>query len=166
VKSRWLLLGVSVLCLLLLFPAAALSQGHSVDAGCGTATIDGHVGGTEWATAAMVPLYEYELPEEDAPKPAGVPSAGVAPSQLQLGQAYFMNDGRFLYLGAILDDPNDDVTDDATNWGVNLRFAFEDEPTTTQMAGLIVPGRRHPATSQKTRAFCTDGHSRRDMIRS
>jgi hypothetical protein len=46
-KPRWLLLGVSLLCLLLVFPAAALSQGYSVDAGCGTATIDGFVGTAE-----------------------------------------------------------------------------------------------------------------------
>jgi hypothetical protein len=125
-KPRWLLLGVSLLCLLLLFPAAALSQGYRVDAGCGTATIDGHVGDSEWANAATLPVYEYVLP--DSPNPGGAPSAGVARSQLEVGQAYFMNDGQYLYLGAILDDPNDEVPDDATKWGVDLRFAFEDEP--------------------------------------
>jgi len=126
-KPRWLLLGVSLLCLLLLFPAAALSQGDRVDAGCGTATIDGYVGASEWANAGTVPLFEYQLPDEDA-SPAGVPLGRVAPSALQLGQAYFMNDGRYLYLGAILNDPNDEVPDDATKWAVDLRFAFEDEP--------------------------------------
>jgi len=126
-KPRWLLLGVSLLCLLLLFPAAALSQGYGVDAGCGTATIDGYVGGSEWANAGTVPLYEYELPDA-APNPTGVPLEGVAPSQLQLGQAYFMNDGQYLYLGAILNDPNGQVPNNPSDWGVELRFAFEDEP--------------------------------------
>ena len=126
-KPRWLLLGVSLLCLLLLFPAAALSQGYRVDAGCGTATIDGYIGGAEWANAGTLPLYEYELPDA-APNPMAVPSEGVGPAQLQVGQAYFMNDGQYLYLGAILNDTEDQVPDDPTNWGVDLRFAFEDEP--------------------------------------
>jgi hypothetical protein len=98
-----------------------------VDAGCGTATIDGHLGDKEWANAATLPLYEYLLP--DSPNPTGASPARVAPSHLQVGQAYFMNDGQYLYLGAILDDPNDEVPDDPTRWGVDLRFAFEDEPT-------------------------------------
>jgi hypothetical protein len=125
-KPRWLLMVVSLLCLLLAFPAAVLSQGHRVDAGCGTATIDGHVGTREWANAATVPLYEFILP--DSPNPADVPPASVAPSQLEVGQAYFMNDCQHLYLGAVLDDPNNDVPDEPTRWGVDLRFAFEDEP--------------------------------------
>ena len=126
-KPRWLLLGVSVFCLLVLFPAAALSQGYRVDVGCGTATIDGYVGGSEWANAGTVPLYEYEV-EDDAANPAGVRFEGANPSQPQLGYAYFMNDGRYLYLGAILNDPNGQVPHDPTNFGVDPRFAFEDEP--------------------------------------
>jgi hypothetical protein len=122
-KPRWLLLGISLLCLLVLFPAAALSQGYRVDAGCGTATIDGYVGASEWASAGTVPLYPYELPDEEAG-----PSGDVAPSGLQLGNAYFMNDGQYLYVGAILNDPENEIPDDATRWGVDLRFAFEDEP--------------------------------------
>jgi hypothetical protein len=126
-KPRWLLLVVSVLCLLVLFPAAALSQGHSVDAGCGTAIIDGHVGANEWATAATVPLYYYE--QLDAPAgPAGMDLGGPAPSQLRVGTGYLMNDGRFLYLGAILTDPDNYVTNDPFNYFVQMGFAFEDEP--------------------------------------
>jgi hypothetical protein len=53
-KSKWLLLMVSVLCLLVLFPAAALSQGPVIEAGCGTATIDGIVYPAEWADAGVV----------------------------------------------------------------------------------------------------------------
>jgi hypothetical protein len=56
-KARWLLLGVSVICVLVLFPAAALSQRPTVNAGCGTATIDGRLGGAEWANAGRVALY-------------------------------------------------------------------------------------------------------------
>jgi hypothetical protein len=39
-----------------------------------------------------------------------------------------MNDERYLYLGAILRDPNDVVPDEPTNFFDNLVFAFEDEP--------------------------------------
>jgi hypothetical protein len=125
-KPRWLLLGVSLLCLLLLFPAAALSQGYRVDAGCGTATIDGHVGASEWADAATVPLYEGT--GLDAANPVSAHFEGVAPSQAQLGTAYLMNDGRYLYLGAIVNDAGGDVPNNPTYFDVELGFAFEDEP--------------------------------------
>ena len=125
-KPRWLLLGVSLLCLVLLFPVAALSQGYSVDAGCGTATIDGYVGGSEWANAGTVPLYEGV--GIDSANPAGVRFEGVAPSQVEIGQALFMNDGQYLYVGAILDDPEGEVPDDPTSFDVEMGFAFEDEP--------------------------------------
>jgi hypothetical protein len=55
-KHSWLLLMASVLCLLVLFPATALSQGPTVNAGCGTATIDGVVGLGEWAPATVVDM--------------------------------------------------------------------------------------------------------------
>jgi hypothetical protein len=127
-KPRWLLLGVSVLCLLLLFPVAALSQGHRVDAGCGTATIDGYVGSSEWAVAGTVPLYAGAA-YLTAASPAGAPSETVGPSQTeQLGDAYFMNDNRYLYVGVILDDPNNDVADDPDYFAIELALAFEDEP--------------------------------------
>jgi hypothetical protein len=125
-KPRWLLLGVSLWCLLLVFPAAALSQGYRVDAGCGTATIDGNIGASEWANAGTVPLYEGC--GFVAPNPAGAHSEGVAPSQVEIGQGLFMNDGRYLYLGAILDDPEGEVPDNPVDFLVQLAFAFEDEP--------------------------------------
>lgn len=125
-KPRWLLLGVSVLCLLLVFPAAVLSQGYSVDAGCGTATIDGYVGGSEWANAGTVPLYEGVT--IDAANPSGVRFEGVGPSQAQLGTGFVMNDGSFLYLGAILNDPEGEVPNDLTDFKIDLAFGFEDEP--------------------------------------
>jgi hypothetical protein len=126
-KPRWLLLGVSVLCLLLVFPAAVLSQGYSVDAGCGTATIDGYVGGSEWANAGTVPLYEGDYIDA-APSDDGGHLEGVAPSAVQVGHALFMNDGQYLYVGAILDDPEGEVPDEPTNFQVLLSMAFEDEP--------------------------------------
>jgi hypothetical protein len=98
---------------LLLAAGVALAQGHRVDAGCGTATIDGYVAPGEWASAATVPLYE------------GWEGTG---SELRSGTAYFMNDGQYLYLGAILDDPNNEVPDDPVAFYVESPFAFEDEP--------------------------------------
>ncbi|MGB3903711.1 MAG: PEP-CTERM sorting domain-containing protein [Anaerolineae bacterium] len=122
-KPRWLLLAVSVICLLVLFPAAALSQNPVLDVGCGTANIDGQVRPREWANATTVPLYEIALAESESPS-----SEEVGPAQEEIGTGYFMHDGHFLYVGAKLSDPND-VIDDATRYlQLVLRFAFEDEP--------------------------------------
>jgi hypothetical protein len=123
-RPRWLLLAVSVICLLALFPAAALSQAATVNAGCGTATIDGRVGSAEWANAAVLPLVEYmvELGE-------GRPQIEeVGPSQEQLGTAYFMNDDQYLYVGAVLPDADDVVPDDPAYYDLWMAFTFEDEP--------------------------------------
>jgi hypothetical protein len=125
-RPWWLLLGVGVLCLLMLFPAAALSQESRAHLGCGTATIDGYVGAEEWANAATVPLYQpmYDaVAGSDGPHPDAVGS-----SQLRVGTGYFMNDAQYLYLGAILTDPNDVVPDEPETFSASLRFAFEDEP--------------------------------------
>jgi hypothetical protein len=109
------------------FPAAVMSQGYSVDAGCGTATIDGNVGAAEWANASTLPLYEYVW--LDAPgEPTSLSLEGAGPSQVQLGTAYFMNDGRYLYLGAIVNDPNGRVPDNPPEFYVDMAMAFEDEP--------------------------------------
>ena len=126
-RPRWLLLGVGLLCLLMLFPAAALSQENRAYSGCGTATIDGYVGTEEWANAASVPLYGEER-EENGPSPDGTQRGTVEPSQLRLGTGYFMNDEQYLYLGAVLTDPNDWVPDEPETPSATLRFAFEDEP--------------------------------------
>lgn len=53
-KARLLLLGVSVFFLLVLAPAAALSQGAGTQITCGRAVIDGTVGVTEWADATKL----------------------------------------------------------------------------------------------------------------
>jgi hypothetical protein len=73
-----------------------------------------------------VPLYEgIGL---DAANPAGAHLEGVAPSQVQMGIAYLMNDARYLYLGAIVNDSEGDVPNNPTRFDVELGFAFEDEP--------------------------------------
>ena len=124
-KPRWLLLAVSVICLLAVFPAAALSQAATVNPGCGTARIDGRVGPVEWGNAAVLPLVEYIT--VDAAE-GGPRIEGVGPSQAEVGTAYFMNDERYLYVGAILPDAEDDVPDNPTYYDNWMVFAFEDEP--------------------------------------
>src|SRR4030042_2062005 len=124
-KPRWLLLGVSLICVLVLFPAAALSQAATVNPGCGTATIDGRVGTAEWANAAELPLLEYLVDSSTQGRPQ---IEGVGPSQAQTGTAYFMNDERYLYVGAILPDAESDVPNNPPFYDVFMVVAFEDEP--------------------------------------
>ncbi len=124
-KPRWLLLAVSVICLLVLAPATALSQQPELHLGCGTADIDGRVRAAEWANAATVTLFGEPSAEAEA-----LDFEGVAPSQepAALGTAYFMHNGRYLYVGAIMPDPRDRIPDDSTSFDVELTFVFEDEP--------------------------------------
>lgn len=124
VKPRWLLLAVSVICLLVLAPATVLSQHPRLDAGCSTATIDGRVRAAEWANAATVPLFEVM----NGAGLDGPHFEGVAPSQQEMGTAYFMHDGQYLYVGAILEDPEDLIDDDPRYFQLALALAFEDEP--------------------------------------
>ncbi len=126
---RWLLLMVSVICLMVLAPATALSQQTTLHAGCGTADVDGRVGVAEWANAASVPLFEGMGMDEVSVE--GARFERVAPAQDDLaaiGTAYFMHDGEYLYVGAILEDAEDQVPDDPINWFLQLEIAFEDEP--------------------------------------
>ena len=125
-KPRWLLLAVSVICLLVLAPAAALSQEATLNAGCGTAAIDGRVGEEEWAAAATVGLFVRPPAVPNDPRQ----SEGVTPAQewVHAGTGYFMHDGQYLYVGAVLRDPLDKLPDDATSLSWELDFAFEDEP--------------------------------------
>jgi hypothetical protein len=80
-KHRWLLLMASLFSLLVLFPATALSQGPTVHAGCGTATIDGVVGPGEWAPAAVVDM--------------------ASPSAASQGTLLVMNDLTHLYVAQV-----------------------------------------------------------------
>jgi len=124
-KKHWLrgvLLGVSLA--LLLAGGVALAQQPEVHLGCGTATIDGRVGPVEWANAATLTLWGGQLG----------PGAqeGVGPSQnhelLEMGTASFMHDGSNLFVGLVLEDPEDLQPDNPTEYDVYMAFAFEDEP--------------------------------------
>jgi hypothetical protein len=114
-KLRWLLLAVSLVCLLVLTPASVLSQRQQLDLGCGTATIDGNVRAGEWANAATVPIY-------------GETANEVSSSQVELGTAYFMNDDQSLFVGVVFDDSGDQVPDDLVYAEIALAVGFEDEP--------------------------------------
>ncbi len=131
-KPRWLLLAVSVICLMALAPATVLSQKPTLNLSCGTPTIDGRVGAAEWANAATLTLWGGEF------MPGGS-QEGVRPSQnnhvvREMGTAYFLHDGNNLYVGAVLEDPEDHEPDNPNNYDLWMTWAFEDEP-----AGM--PGR-------------------------
>jgi hypothetical protein len=91
-KVKWLLLMTSVLCLLVLFPAAALSQGPVIEAGCGTAEIDGIAYPAEWAEAAVVDLSLGEIGGDEV-------SAAQPPEAVMLVQ----NDLDRVYVAALVD---------------------------------------------------------------
>lgn len=131
-KPRWLILALSVICLLVLAPSAALSQRATLNAGCGTAMIDGRVGAAEWANATRLALYGEERNENEDQSLEGPPSVAVGPSQdgefYETGTAYFMHDGRFLYVGVELEDAEGYVPDTGPYFDLWMTFAFEDEP--------------------------------------
>ena len=130
-KLRSLLLMVSVICLFVIAPASVLSQGPTVDAGCGAATVDGVMSPGEWDNAtrvALVPLlgdgassgqfYDAQVGEE------------VTPAQYPSGWLYLMNDGsRYLYVGAWLNF--DGMTSDPDFWDTWMCLNFTDEPDAT-----------------------------------
>jgi hypothetical protein len=101
-KPRWLLLGVSVICLLALFPAAALSQGWRVDAGCGTATIDGQAWPAEWAGAGKVHLFAAPAGQEVAVAPIALSEIEASQADDVSGELWVMNDASHLYLATTM----------------------------------------------------------------
>jgi hypothetical protein len=101
-KPRWLLLGVSVICLLALFPAAALSQGWRVDAGCGTATIDGQAWPAEWANAGKVDLFPLEVSAAKAQSPISPPEVGASQADDVSGEMWVMHDTSRFYVATTL----------------------------------------------------------------
>jgi hypothetical protein len=125
-KSKWLLLMVSVLCLLVLFPAAALSQGPVIEAGCGTATVDGVVYPAEWAEAAVVDLALWEEPDGDAASQGvrGQEGGEVSPAQAPEGVMLVMNDLNGLYVAALLDLG---IVPDPDYWNSEMYLNFTDE---------------------------------------
>jgi len=126
-KPRWLLLAVGVICLLVLAPAAALSQGGT-EVACGSAVIDGTVGAAEWTGATKLPMSRFLVagaPAGVAQSAGSVHSAQVHPAQEEgEGWLYLMNDERYLYVGATMD-----VGEEHPEWWIAyLATAFTDEP--------------------------------------
>jgi hypothetical protein len=126
-KLRALVLMVSVICLFLLVPAAALSQGLTVTAGCGAATVDGVLSPGEWDAATRVPL-TGGIPLETIEQWDGADLAGdVTPAQLRSGWLYLMNDGdSYLYIAALMSF--DSITADPDWWMSWMCLNFTDEP--------------------------------------
>ncbi len=124
-RPRWLLLAISVVCLLALFPAAAMSQAATVNAGCGTAKIDGHVYQNEWAGAGKVELFGWTKPAE-VDIPVALPDVEASNGGPARGQLWVMNDFDKLYLATRIS------LDGATlhnNWWLGMmHILFTDEP--------------------------------------
>jgi hypothetical protein len=98
-KPRWLLLAVSILCLLVLFPAAAISQQQrpELDATCGSARVDGVMSPREWANAGKVDLFALL---DSAPKveiPVSRPDVEASQADDVGGQFWAMNDESHFY---------------------------------------------------------------------
>ena len=124
-KPRWLLLAVSVICIMVLFPAAALSQGPTVDAGCGTANIDGRARPREWASAGKVDLFpQVENDNVDTL----VPEREVRGSNASTvtGEMWVMNDLSHVYLAVILN--MDSAIFHPDWWMGQVMLFFADEP--------------------------------------
>jgi hypothetical protein len=143
-KRRWLLLAVSVICLLALFPAAALSQPATVNAGCGTATIDGYARPAEWANAGKVALFPDTARDSNVHSPFAPPETEASQADEVSGELWVMNDMNHFYMAVSL------RLDDARlhpSWWTGLEYImFTDEgnPTDGQWAapdcGPPLPG--------------------------
>jgi len=92
-KPRWLLLAVSVICLMVLAPASVLSQ-NGVEAGCGSADVDGVLSAGEWDGAAKLDLVDVLVPSEVAPSHNATEATGTL---------YLLNDETTLYVGTAID---------------------------------------------------------------
>lgn len=128
-KPRWLLLTVSLICLFVLAPASALSQGPTVTAGCGTATIDGTLSSGEWETATRLAWSEEEhdmVPIDPAYADQDRGGGEVSPSQGALaGWLFVMNDANYLYLGTNV--TLDSIAVDPDWWSGEFSLQFTDE---------------------------------------
>lgn len=101
-KQRWLLLAVSVICLLMLFPASALSQRPTVTAGCGTATIDGAAWPAEWANAGKVDLFPMVESAAKVQSPIPLPEVEASQANDVSGELWVMNDASRFYVATTL----------------------------------------------------------------
>jgi hypothetical protein len=124
-RPRWLLLAVSVICLLLLFPASAMSQGARVNAGCGTATIDGYAWPSEWANAGKVQLFGLEEKGAKADVPVALPDVEFSNGGPVQGQLWVMNDSDKFYMATRLSFDN--VTLHPNWWSSYAFVLFTDE---------------------------------------
>ena len=127
-KLRSLLLMFSVICLFVIAPASVLSQGPSVTAGCGAATVDGVMSPGEWEHATRVALVPVPNAGAAPHQFDGAQVAGdVTPAQNSSGWLYLMNDGsRYLYVAARLSF--DGITADPEYWWSWMCLNFTDEP--------------------------------------
>jgi hypothetical protein len=132
VKQRWLLLGVSVVVLFLVAPAAALSQ-DGLEAGCGSAAIDGAMHRDEWANAVRLRMNGlFQEPEgiiwwyydsAEAPIVRDRVAVGQVDDWDTEGWLYLMNDDRYLYVAATMD-----MGDEHPDWWFSsFRVGFTDE---------------------------------------
>jgi len=126
VRPRWLLLAVSVICVLLLFPAAAMSQVPRVDAGCGTAVIDGVLRQREWANAGKVDLFHWEDGAVQFEPPVALPDVGASQADSVSGELWVMNDASKMYLAITLNLDNARLDPDW--WTGQMFILFTDEP--------------------------------------
>jgi hypothetical protein len=124
-KPRWLLLAVSVICLMVLAPASVLSQ-NGVEAGCGSADVDGVLSAGEWDGAAKLDLVDVLVPSEVSA--AHVPTAAT-------GTLYLLNDETTLYVGTAIDfelllgsDAGASGMElEPEHWGSSMCLLFTDE---------------------------------------
>jgi hypothetical protein len=124
-RPKWLLLAMSVICLLVLFPAAALSQGASVNAGCGTATIDGVLYPREWENAGKVKLSASELDGVGPELPVALPDVNASQADAVSGELWVMNDTGKMYLATTLN--LDDAKLNPNFWMGMMYILFTDE---------------------------------------
>jgi hypothetical protein len=125
-KPRALVLMVSVICLFVLVPAAALSQGPTVTPGCGDATVDGVMSHGEWDNATRVPLAARPIfSAAEQWEELGL-EGDVTPAQAQSGWLYLMNDDRYLYVAALMSF--DSITPHPDWWMTWMCLNFTDEP--------------------------------------
>jgi len=131
-KPRWLLLAVSVVCLLVLFPAAVLSQQRrpELHATCGTASVDGVMSRREWDDAGVVAMYPDLQAAEATIAELGLQGSGWDVSLAQPATVtawlYAMYDESHLYLAELMN--LDNVVPDPLNWGATDWLKFMDEP--------------------------------------
>jgi hypothetical protein len=129
-RPRWLLLGVSLACLLALFPASALSQRAELKSTCGSADVDGVMSPGEWDNAGLVAMFPHTPTDaimiQDLVPGTNEGDVSLAdPAQLTAG-LYAMNDDSHLYLAQLMN--LDSVVFDPLYWSGGDTLVFMDEP--------------------------------------